>query len=197
MPGRMRYIVQDQIEKCDKALQNNDTDAAEKLCDEIISAYGTYINNIKDGLDMFWISGSDNPTVYLDDLKKLKMKLELFESRDCLPINSVSSRNPSINIDNKINSSNTNTNTISNTVNLEVLFKETKKEIEGNGYLPPEEIQEILKKIDEIKEIHISQDSKNNKWLKLRDIVGWTSTKGITIAASILNLITVVLKATN
>lgn len=143
----------------------------------------------------------DREVDYLGDLRKLKKKLELFQATDSTPTSAFRQSGGSnvitIGNDNSSNNSsnNSNDNTNNNTVSLDVLFEQTKKGIEENGYLSSVEIKEISEKIDEIKEINDSEGTKNSKWLRLRNIVSWTATKGIVVAASVLNLITAVLKA--
>lgn len=205
---RMEITVQEDVDNCENVLNSRNVDKAKKLCEYMISIYGGYIENIRDGLDAYDTvtnyDGTDCIGIdYLGDLRKIKRKLELFKASNCAPTSSfrqntmpnvitkISNNNSS---NNSSNNSNTNTNSITNS--LEILFEETKKEFENNGFLPPEEIEEILQKIDEIKEVHVSEGSKNNKWQKLRGIVSWTATKGIVVAASVLNLITAVLKTT-
>ncbi|HEY8891021.1 MAG TPA: hypothetical protein VIM70_12280 [Clostridium sp.] len=89
---------------------------------------------------------------------------------------------------------NDNNNITTNNINIQLEFKEIKEMIQNNGSLSEEEIKEVLLKIDEIEEVSKSEEPINKKWFKLKSIMVWTATKGIAIAAPILNLITAILK---
>lgn len=199
---KMEIKVQEDIDNCENVLNSGNIDEAKELYEDIISAYGVYIDNFDEGLDdPSMAQWAKREADYIGNIRKLKKKLELFQANDCIPTatfrqgsmsNSVNLNNDNSS-NNSSNNSNTNTNSITN--NLETLFEETKKDIQDNGYLSPEEIEEILKKINEVKKIHTSRENKNSKWQKLKEIVSWTANKGIVVAASVLNLITAVLKA--
>ncbi len=182
--GQVRY----EIAQCDAILESADSAKAKELCNDIISVYGIYIEDIEAGLDMYIRIDAD----YIGDLRKIKKKLQVFCADECRGTRRVST-DRSINIKND----NKNTNSNISVINLETTFKETIKSIKENGSLAPEDIEEILNQINMIKEISDAKDNKNDKWIKLRSIVKWTATKGITIATSMLNLITAVLNATN
>lgn len=182
----LKHEVYSDIEKCGLILDSKDTEKAKKYVSIIAASYGDYIAGINDGLDFNRQHYSDSID-YLGDLEILKRKLELFRSNACIPTKNYGSKF-------EINNNNDNNNINTNNINIQLEFKEIREMIQNNGSLSEEEINEVLLKIDEIEEVNKSEEPINKKWFKLKSIMVWTATKGIVIAAPILNLITAVLK---
>lgn len=81
---------------------------------------------------------------------------------------------------------NTNTNTITNTVN----FNAVVQNIKDNESLTEEQTKEALQKIEELKTIYESKDSKKTKWAKVKPIMVWLADKSVDVGIAFLPLIT-------
>lgn len=86
---------------------------------------------------------------------------------------------------NNINS-NSNTNTITNTVNFNVVLQN----IKDNEALTEEQTKEALQKLEELKTIYKSKDSKKTKWAKVKPIMIWLADKSVDVGIAFLPLIT-------
>ncbi len=84
------------------------------------------------------------------------------------------------------NNKNTNTNTITNTVN----FNAVVQNIKDNESLTEEQTEEALQKIEELKTIYESKDSKKTKWAKVKPIMVWLADKSVDVGIAFLPLIT-------
>lgn len=84
------------------------------------------------------------------------------------------------------NNKNTNTNTITNTVN----FNAVVQNIKDNESLTEEQTEEALQKIEELKMIYESKDSKKTKWAKVKPIMVWLADKSVDVGIAFLPLIT-------
>ena len=89
---------------------------------------------------------------------------------------------------NSINT-NSNVNMNNNTIDITTLFEKTKREIENNGSLTEEEIEEIIGKINEIELISQEEISRPKKWGKFKSVINWMTTKGVDIGVKIYPLI--------
>ena len=81
---------------------------------------------------------------------------------------------------------NINTNTITNTVN----FNAVVQNIKDNESLTEEQTKEALQKIEELKLIYESKDSKKTKWDKVKPIMVWLADKSVDVGIAFLPLIT-------
>lgn len=91
---------------------------------------------------------------------------------------------------------NSNPNTVINNFNtnennnlVQITFEETRKSINGMTSLPDEDIEEIQKKINELEKIVNSEETKNKKWSKAKDIVKWVADKGVDVGIALLPLV--------
>lgn len=193
----MKTVVEDDIYSCEEILQKKDINEAKSLLVQLVPAYSDYIEGITEGLDYYaptFGMGRSNID-FLSDIKILKRKLELFCSNNCEPTKNFGKKVSGNKVEINNNNNNNNTNTVSNCLNIEVLFNQAKEKIETDESLSEDEINEVLRKIEEIKQIHESNEPKNKKWFKLRPTMEWLGTKGLTIATTIINLITAVIKS--
>ena len=161
--------------------------------DEIIHVYENYIKNIHNGVTSYETYSN---TDHLKDINLLKRKLEVFLAHIKDGSYKESAPKPGIVVNN--NSINNNKNDVSNSnqiqLNFELMFNQLREEILNNPYLPQEETDEIVEKIDEIEDIAESNISKKEKWTKLRGYLGWLGTKGLDIGLKLLPIILEVLK---
>lgn len=196
--------IDDYIKECAMVLDVKNDLKAKDLTDKIISTFKNDIQDIEDGqthdiLDIYLEAdeyGSEYGDEYIiraDNLKNLRLvkdKLELYSAK----LKDENTRNRTMKNQEGMKFVLNNTNNNTNNNNLKLLFKDTKKEIENNESLSEEEIREVLEKIKEIEEISESDEPRNKKWFKLRPMMKWIGTKGVSVATSVLGLITAVLE---
>ena len=91
-----------------------------------------------------------------------------------------------VKIYNNNKNSNSNTNTITNTVNFNAVLQN----IKDNESLTEEQTKEALQKLEELKTIYKSKDSKKTKWAKVKPIMIWLADKSVDVSnRSLINLI--------
>lgn len=199
----MEELTEKYIAQCKEIIQSNDKVGAQKLQGNILAAFSSQIKGISDDLDDDWIdingNGCDIYGDYISNIEKLKCKLEVFLATGCANQNEIhANKSLNVKVDNSSNNSsvnnNSNSNTNNNTIDWNVIFREARKEIEENESITEEDTEEVLKKIDEIEEINKADESIKKKWSRLKSTIKWTSTQGVSIATTILNLITAILK---
>ena len=188
-----REVLSD-IEKCNEILEKKDIESAKKYINIIVGTYGDYISGIKDGLQLYNLY-SKTPPDYLENIEILKRKLEVFAANGCTPTHRFKSSD--LNKAISINNNNANTNTNTNTIDLKISFEQAKNAIESDESLSEEEIKEVLEKIEEIEVVSNSNEPRNKKWFKLKGIMGWLGTKGVSVATTLLPLITEIIKYNN
>ncbi len=128
---------------------------------------------------------NDGMNEILEDLKRL---IDEFDELDGAEKKITKSNTPFMNI--QIDNSNKNENLNNNNNSICVkTYEEVKSEIENNTYLDNESIQELLLKLEEIKEIEISKDSKVKKWNAAKKIFSFILDKGADIAIMYIPLI--------
>jgi hypothetical protein len=199
--ARMKELTQKYIEQCENVIKSNNRDSAKKLQSNIIAAFESQIKEISRDLDFDWPDindmGYDHYGDYISNIEKLKCKLEVFLATGCLNQNEKQfDKSVNIKLDNSSNNSSINNNTNNNTndVDFKLIFNNARKETEDNESLTEAETQEVINKIDEIEEINKLDESKKKKWDRLKPTMQWLGTKGISVATTVLNLITAILK---
>ena len=181
-------------------------DNAKILQKELVAKYRNEIPNIVKDLDRGYpaLNGDTGRCPnYMQNLTNIKAKLELLlvKIRDeknkpqIQPVSPISFVNNNNNhSDNHSNNHISNTNNNSNTVDVKVLFEDARNKIEDDTSLGEEELQEILGKINELEELHNSDERPRSKWNKSKEVMTWVLSKGSKIASVVLPLITEVIK---
>lgn len=179
-------------------------DAAKETQRQLVSKYRNEIPHIEKDLDIdideYFDSDSE---IYINNLNNLKVKLEvlLINKKDeksmhikqsVLPVSIVNNNNNSSDNNSNNNLSNTNNNT--NTVDTKVLFEDAKKKIDDDISLNDQDVEEILAKINELEELHSSDEKPRSKWNKSKEVMTWLFEKGPKVASTILPLITKVIE---
>lgn len=124
---------------------------------------------------------SENLENMIGKLEGYKQDLDL---RAYEIFNGKSSRGVKIYNNNK--NSNNNTNTITNTVDFNAVLHN----IKDNESLTEEQTKEALQKLEELKTIYESKDSKKTKWSRVKLIMIWLADKSVDIGIAFLPLIT-------
>lgn len=81
------------------------------------------------------------------------------------------------------------TNTNENKIDINISFRDVRREIENMSALPDAEIEEILQKIDELEKIVKSSDRKSKKWENAKGIIKWIADKGVDVGIALLPLL--------
>ena len=126
---------------------------------------------------------SENLENMIGKLEGYKQDLDL---RAYEIFNGKSSSGVKIYNNNKNSNSNTNTNTITNIVNFNAVLQN----IKDNESLTEEQTKEALQKLEELKTIYKSKDSKKTKWAKVKPIMIWLADKSEDVGIAFLPLIT-------
>lgn len=81
------------------------------------------------------------------------------------------------------------TNNNENHMDVDISFHSVREKIQGMSALPETEIDEILRKIDEIESIVHSSDRKAKKWENVKNVIKWIADKGVDVGITLLPLL--------
>lgn len=145
--------------------------------------------NLKD-MEKYSNDDSDMAQVFFYTyIKRVVEKLRSFKMNGYQD-RSDSNMTNNININNEVNASSTsNSSSFSNANSVSVLsFEDAKKSIEEMSALNDTEIDEILKKIDELEQIINTSERKSKKWESVKGIIKWVADKSFDVAKIIIPL---------
>ena len=74
------------------------------------------------------------------------------------------------------------------TVDISIVFENAIKQVE-DACLPDAQEKEVLAKIQELKDIMESKESKGKRWAKIKDFFRWVAEQGIQVASIIVPLL--------
>lgn len=183
---------------------SNNDEVTRTLQKELVAKYRNEIANIDKDLDRGVIAlngGAGRSPNYVLNLNNIKAKLEILLAKlryersrpkeQSAPLVNVTNTNSS---DNHSNNNNNLSNTNNNTVDVKLLFEDARKNIENDTSLSDTEVEEILNRINELEEVHNSEESPRSKWSKSKQVMSWLLEKGPKIASTLLPLIAEVIK---
>lgn len=152
------------------------------LYKSITAKYHSCIPNLGDGLYNYCNGFYDNVynTSLIHNLNIIYHRLETYKLLGYTNTNTTTTPHMPI-----VQINNNNENNIS----IDISFNNVKDQIENMSALNTSDIQETLKKIDEIEAIIKSKDKKYKKWEKLKDIIIWIADKGVDVGTALLPLI--------
>lgn len=212
----LTFVIGNHIEKCEKVLEKRELTEMISLRKQLVDLYygkitqitllGQYemkndeysvienLNTIKESLILY-----RGEKVYELKLERNKSTALNLKSESNIHNNTPVKFENIGNVSDSGNSTNTNNNTNSNTntVDLKAMFKDARDLIEDDEALGEEEVKEIIDKINEIEEVSEEDTSKPKKWRKLKECVGWLSTKGVKVATTVMPLIMKILEEQN
>ena len=81
------------------------------------------------------------------------------------------------------------TNNNENRIDVDISFNSVREKVKGMSALPEAEINEILRKIDEIEDIVHSSDRRAKKWENAKNIIKWIADKGVDVGITLLPLL--------
>lgn len=204
---KLQKLIDSGIEFLDKNLTNSDS----KFCAWnasvirfIESEYGvdsTDAKRLKDRLyhPSVCVLGADNKSSFIRcferDLNKTLEELRMiYNDIDENEINTTKAEKnekaflPTFNFN--INNSNSNVNT----TNINITFEKLEKEIKEDTNIQDDEKQEIIDKLNEIKEIQQSNKNKKQKWSAIKSIVIFLLDKGVDFVITYLPQILLLIK---
>ena len=206
----MDEMIKSDIERIDSEISKGNNASAKKLQEEIVNTYKSEIpyidNNLSYDIPNYIDEGYYSYGDYVKNLNTIKRRLELFFLKKQEEINTGSEIanynqvNPLINITNNTNSSsdnhsiNTSSNSNNAAIDIKVMFEEAKKSIDEIDNITTQEYDEIITKINELEELHQSEEKPRKKWDKCKEMMKWLCEKGSKVASVILPLITETIK---
>lgn len=178
-------------------------EAIEKYISKVFYSYGDYINldksiiavatrAIKTDVDIEWGFKEENSidyTVVEGILRKLRIYAQ--ELLDGKKTSSKKTSTPSVVINN--NPSISATASANATVDISIVFENAIKQVE-DACLPDAQEKEVLAKIQELKDIMESKESKGKRWAKIKDFFKWVAEQGIQVASIIVPLLATTIK---
>ena len=181
-------MVDEDIQKCDTLLNNtryNRQDYA-LLHTELTAKYASFLADI--GSDMYYYNPSYkffNISKMTDfalqhNLRILMNKLIAFKNYGYRKAEMTSGDN-GININNTLSATQTQL--------VHISFDEARQQIEDMTGLSDTETEEALQKIDELKAIAESKESKKKKWQKVKPFLLWLADKSVDVGITILPLL--------
>ena len=178
-------------------------EAIQKYISKVFYSYGDYIKldksiiavatrAIKTDVDIEWGFKEDNSidyTVVEGILRKLRIYAQ--EVLDGKKTSSKKTSTPSVIINN--NPSISATASANATVDISIAFENAIKQVE-DACLPDAQEKEVLAKIQELKDIMESKESKGKRWAKIKDFFKWVAEQGIQVASIIVPLLATTIK---
>lgn len=191
MTEKFRDMIKEDIQKCED--MTDIEGAADLYYGEkeifrfylyLVSCYGRYIKDIEANLSTLIGTTDEEFHNCVENIKIVKRKLELFleEEED-----KVQNSNTEFNVT-MISEAN-NKNNISNNIAINITFEQARENIQNMTALPKTEIEDILKKINELEDIIESKDKKSQKWENAKGIIKWVADKGVDVGINLLPLL--------
>ena len=159
------------------------------------SRYSIFMKDFPEDLDLKKLEDDSNgdadiaKVYFYTYIKKVAEKLRSFKMNG-YEDRSESNMTNNININNEANvNSTSSSNSFSNANSVSILsFEDAKKSIEEMSALNDTEIDEILKKIDELEQIVNTSERKSKKWESVKGIIKWVLDKGFDVAKILIPL---------
>lgn len=189
--------MEETILKDIRRIEQTSTDyEASILQKELIAKYRGEIDHIEHDLDYgdydMEYGGYDRSPYYTENIVHIKGKLEVLLAKIRDEKNKPQTQPYIVNTNTNTNSSdnyNNLSNTNNNTIDIKVLFEDARNKIEDDTSLSDAEVEEILDKINELEELHKSDERPRGKWAKSKEVMTWLYDKGAKVASTILPLI--------
>lgn len=169
----------------DKNNHSTTEEAKNDFYKEITAKYHPYVPQFCDGLyecipELGFYEDVSGETLF-HNLKQIYNKLKSYKALGFPNIITSKPQQtaPQVNI----------TNTNENKIDITVSFFEVKRKVEKMTALKDEEIDEVLKKIDEIEDIVKSSDRKSKKWDNAKEIIKWLADKSVDVGIALLPLL--------
>ena len=175
MTEEFKKIIGEDIGTCTYELEHGNKQSRYTFHKRLISKYGNIIDGFKD--DLHLLTYDQSGSYARDNIETMRQKLVLFKAMEYQNVYAESDSGITVN------------NTNQMTANINITFSEAKANVERMSALSDPEIEEILKKINELEDIVNSTDRKSKKWDKAKGIINWVATKGVDVAMTIIPLL--------
>lgn len=178
-------------------------EAIQKYISKVFYSYGDYIKldksiiavatrAIKTDVDIEWGFKEENSidyTVVAGILRKLRIYAQEVLEGKKESIKKASA--PSVVINN--NPSISATASANAAVDISIVFENAVRQVE-DACLPDAQEKEVLAKIQELKDIMESKESKGKRWSKIKDFFKWVAEQGIQVASIIVPILATTIK---
>lgn len=178
-------------------------EAIQKYISKVFYSYGDYIKldksiiavatkSIKTEVDIDWGFKEEN-TIDFTVVEGIVRKLRVY-AQEVLEGKKESTKKasaPSVVINN--NPSISATASANAAVDISIVFENAVRQVE-DACLPDAQEKEVLAKIQELKDIMESKESKGKRWAKIRDVFKWVAEQGIQVASIIVPLLATTIK---
>ncbi|MBR2869994.1 MAG: hypothetical protein IKB98_01235, partial [Clostridia bacterium] len=124
-------------------------------------------------------------------LNGLQMVLERYAETLCEGKTDTSTKTPLVQVTNSPIISASATSNVNIDISIEI--ENAIRQVE-DACLPSEQEKEVLAKIQELKEIVESKESRKSKWTKIKDFFKWIAEQGIQVASIIVPLLSSTIK---
>ena len=181
----------------------NSYEAIQKYISKVFYYYGDNIKldksviavankSIKTDVDIDWGFKEEN-TIDFTVVEGIVRKLRVYaqEVLDGRKSSNKKSTTPSVVINN--NPSISATASANAAVDISIVFENAVRQVE-DACLPDAQEKEVLAKIQELKDIMESKESKGKRWAKIRDVFKWVAEQGIQVASIIVPLLATTIK---
>ena len=178
-------------------------EAIQKYISKVFYSYGDYIKldksiiavatrAIKTDIDIEWGFKEENSidyTVVEGILRKLRIYAQEIlddkkkSTKKAYPPSVVINNNPSISATASANAA----------VDISIVFENAVRQVE-DACLPDVQEKEVLAKIQELKDIMESKETKSKRWAKIKDVFKWVAEQGIQVASIIVPLLAATIK---
>lgn len=180
-------MVDKDISRCEEYLSGDrDESTGKELHFELITKYPPHIAHFGDALYNFNAEQGLFMEEYFDansmisNVTAIKHKLTAFKANG-YKNSSQSKKSSSVNIENTLIATQTQSITVS--------FDKVRNQIKEMSGLSDADTKETLDKIDELKVIVESSESKKTKWQKVKPILAWIADKSVDVGIALLPLI--------
>ena len=180
-------MVDADIRKCDEYLSGDRNEAeGMQLHFELITKYPAHIARFGESLynynDEYGFVSQDyfGFDSMINNITAIRHKLVGFKGNG-YKNSSCGKKDSSINIENKL--------TATQTQIVNISFEEVKRQIEDMTGLSEAETKEALDKIDEIKVVIESSETKKTKWQKIKPVLTWLADKSVDVGIAMLPLL--------
>ena len=175
MTEEFKKIIDEDIAICEKIKAGECWSYIEDFHKLLKSKYAKIIDGFEGGLyDTCYDSHHASKKA---NIETMRQKLVLFKAMEYQNVYAESDSSITVN------------NTNQMTANINIKFSEAKANVERMSALSDPEIEEILKKINELEDIVNSTDRKTKKWDKAKGIINWVATKGVDVALTVIPLL--------
>lgn len=164
-----KRIVDEDIERCRKAIENRGKMDLKYLYRSLLSKYTPVISDFDS--HFFSLSYDESGEKTIKNIRIIEEKLIMFKA--------MGYENPDLVSEHSL--------VVNNSV--DITFDSVKSQIENMGALTQAEIDEVINRISELEKIVNSSDKRTQKWESAKSIIRWIADKGVDVGIALLPLL--------